>query len=97
MMIQVSIPTESGNAAYKDGRLREIMQKAIGELKPEAAYFTTYNGQRTAFIVLNMTDSSEMPHVAERFFLGLNAKVDFMPAMNAQDLAAGMEKTAKAG
>jgi hypothetical protein len=68
-------------------------------LKPEAAYFTSgASGERGGFIVFDLKDTSQIPAVAEPFFLAFNAKVTFSPAMNAQDLAhalPGIEKAVK--
>ena len=36
---------------------------------------------------MNIDDPSEIPAVAEPFFLGLNASVEFHPAMTPEDLA----------
>lgn len=100
MMIQLSIPVESGNESVRTGALGPAFQKLLESLKPEAAYFTTLtSGERGGFIVFDMKDTSQIPAVAEPFFLAYNAKVTFMPVMNAQDLAkAGpsIEKAAKA-
>jgi hypothetical protein len=96
MMVQVTIPVEAGNAAIKDGSLMSTMQSALGDLKAEAAYFCAFGGERNGFIVFDMKDASEIPGIAERFFLGLNAKVNFYPVMNAQDLAAAEPGIAKA-
>jgi hypothetical protein len=43
-----------------------------------------------------MKDTSEIPAIAEPFFLAFNAKVTFFPVMNAQDLANAMPGIAKA-
>jgi hypothetical protein len=96
MMVQVTIPVEAGNAAIKDGSLMSTVQSALGDLKAEAAYFCAFGGERNAFIVFDMKDTSEIPGIAERFFLTFNAKVNFYPVMNAQDLAAAGPGIAKA-
>ena len=98
MMMRVSIPVEAGNAAISNGTLGSTMQKILGEIKPEAAYFATENGERTGFIFFDMTDPSQIPAIAEPFFLAFNARVHLQPAMNLQDLAAsapGMQHAVK--
>jgi len=99
MMMTVSLPTEKTNAGIHDGSLMKAIQKMLAELKPEAAYFTADdNGCRSAIVVFEMTHSSELPKLAEPWFLGFNAKVSCRPVMNPQDLAAAgpdMERAVK--
>ena len=90
MMMRVSIPVESGNAAAKAGTLGSTVQKILDELKPEAAYFAEDNGERTGFIFFDMKDSSQLPAIAEPWFLAFNAKLTVRPAMSPQDLAAAL-------
>jgi len=88
MLMRVSIPVEAGNAAAKDGTLGTTIERILADLKPEAAYFFTDDGgQRSGSIVFDMTDTSQIPAVAEPWFLAFNAKVSFRPIMNVQDLA----------
>jgi hypothetical protein len=99
MLLRVSFPVEAGNAAVKNGTLGTTVEKILNELKPEAAYFfADDNGNRSASIVFDMKDTSQIPAVAEPWFLAFNANVSFRPIMNAQDLqagAAGMANAAK--
>jgi hypothetical protein len=88
MMMKVSIPVEPGNAAIANGTLASTMAGILNELKPEAAYFVAENGVRTGYLFLNMTENSQLPALAEPFFLAFNAAVSVTPAMSAQDLAA---------
>jgi hypothetical protein len=99
MLMQLTIPVEAGNHAARTGGFGSSFQKLLDSLKPEAAYFTTgASGERGGFIVFDMKDTSQIPAVAEPFFLAYNARVTFCPVMNAQDLASaapGIEKAVK--
>jgi hypothetical protein len=88
MLLRVSIPVEAGNAAVKDGTLGSTIERILADLKPEAAYFfADDSGQRSGSIVFDMQDASQIPAVAEPWFLAFNAKVSLRPIMNPQDLA----------
>ena len=88
MLLRVSIPVEAGNAAAKAGTLGSTVEQILKDLKPEAAYFfADDNGQRSGSIVFDMKDTSEIPSVAEPWFLAFNAKVSLRPIMNPKDLA----------
>ena len=54
------------------------------------------DGQRSGSIVFDMKDSSEIPGVAEPWFLAFNAKLSFRPVMSPQDLATAGPSIAKA-
>lgn len=98
MLMKVSIPVEAGNAAARNGSLGTTVERILADLKPEAAYFAAEDGNRTGFIFFEMIDSSQLPAIAEPWFLAFNAKVTVQPAMNAQDLASaasGIERAVK--
>jgi len=87
MLLTVSIPVETGNAAARAGVLGSTIERILGDLKPEAAYFAEDEGKRTGFIFFDMKESSELPAVAEPWFLAFNATVHVRPAMTPADLA----------
>jgi hypothetical protein len=90
MMAKIEIPVEAGNHGITSGELPKVVRQTAEKWKPEAMYFTTFSGKRTAIVVFDMPDSSAIPQFAEPFFLGLNADVQFAPAMNAEDLQKGL-------
>jgi hypothetical protein len=87
MLLKVSIDVQSGNAAARNGTLGSTIKSILDDLKPEAAYFTEDNGERTGYIFFDLKESSQIPAVAEPWFLAFNAKVYFRPSMNLADLA----------
>ena len=86
IMVKFAIPLESGNAAIRTGKLEKVFQQIVEDLKPEAAYFFPEGGERAGFFVINMDDSSQIAQTAERFFFGLNARIEFVAVMAADDL-----------
>jgi hypothetical protein len=97
-LMKVSMQTEAGNQSVIDGTLGEKLNRMLGELKPEAVYFITKCGKRTALIFLDVPEVHLLPKLAEPFFLVFKAEVDFYPAMGLEDLVkAGpdIEKAAK--
>lgn len=86
MMLKVSLPVDKANAAIKDGSLVPKIQSILAELKPEAAYFTEFDGKRTGLIFFDMKDTSEIPAIAEPWFLAFDAAVEIKAVMNRDDL-----------
>jgi len=94
-LFRASFPVEASNAAIKDGRLEKLLQATVERLKPEACYFFAQDGKRGGVFFFDMKDSSDIPSIAEPFFLELNASVEFLPVMNLDDVRAGLEKAGR--
>ena len=82
-----NIPVGAGNEAAKAGKLGSTIQAILEDLKPEAVYFVADNGQRTALIFLEMEDASQIPAIAEPWFLAFDASIEARPVMVPEDLA----------
>ena len=91
MMLKILIPTETGNHAIKDGSLHKIFETTMSKIRPEAAYFVAERGQRCAMMFFDMNHASDIPGIAEPLFAGLNARIQLLPAMNAEDLKKGLD------
>ena len=90
MMMRVYIPVEAGNAAIKNGSLAKTFQQFVDTAKPEAAYFVADGGERTAYFFFDLKEPSAIPSIAEPFFGNLHAAIDITPAMNIEDVRAGL-------
>lgn len=90
-MLRIAMSTEPANKTLKDGLLPKLVKDTTDLIKPEATYFTADHGVRTAYFFFDMKDSSQMPVIAESWFLATGARIEFMPVMNGEDLKKGLE------
>ncbi len=97
MMLRWTVPVERGNETIEDGSLARTLEALMEELEPEAAYFWPENGERAGMMVFDMADPTQIPQIAEPLFLNLEAAVEFVPVMNADDLRTALEKVAAKG
>ncbi len=85
-LVKVNIPVEAGNRAAKAGTLGTTIQTILADLTPEAVYFTDDHGQRTAFLVVDMHDASQIPAIAEAWSLAFDASIEIHSVMVPADL-----------
>jgi hypothetical protein len=90
MMMKAKMDSAAASKAIRDGRMPEVMQSTMEQLKPEAAYFGPDGGQRTAFIVFEMDDPSQLPAISEPLFSEFHATVEVFPVMDRDDLERGL-------
>jgi hypothetical protein len=89
-MARVSIPVQEGNRAVADGALPSLIQRTAERWHPEAMYFTTFDGRRTAYLIFDLPGPPDIPTFAEPFFTQLNAEVELAPVMDGADLQKGL-------
>jgi len=92
MMLKVSIPVEAGNKGVKEGILPETVMRFVEQMKPESSYFFPERGLRTALFFFDLADPTMLPTAVEPFFAKLNAAIEMTPAMNLEDMKAGVAK-----
>ena len=86
MILHVKFPNEPFNSYVKDGSAGRRIQKVLEQVKPEATYFTETDGRRGAIMIVNLSDSSNVPALAEPWFLIFNATCELHIAMTPEDL-----------
>ena len=93
MLLHAKLPHEPFNGAVKDGTVGKKIKRILDELKPEAVYFTEYQGRRGAIMIVNVEDPSKVPAFSEPWFLLFNADCEFHIVMTPADLAkAGLDE-----
>lgn len=91
MLLKINTPAEKGSEAFKSGAMKRTFEKMIKELKPEAVYFFPEDGKRTALMVFDMKDSSQLPAIVEPVVASLGADFYFTPVMTPKDLERGFK------
>jgi len=86
MLLTVEFPPEPFNSLVRSGKVGEILGRILETIKPETAYFTEQDGKRGGMFVVNLQNPSDIPVLAEPFFLKLNAACKFRILMSPEDL-----------
>ncbi len=87
VMLKAAMCTAKANAAVRNGTLGKTIQAILGDIKPEASYFTDSDGKRTGYIICDLADASQIPAIAEPWFLAFDAHVEIHIVMVPEDLA----------
>lgn len=96
MLFIARIPHEPFNSLVVEGNAGDQIQKILEDIKPEAVYFTELEGQRAAVMIINIDTPSQVPAIAEPFFLSFNADCEFHIVMSPEDLGqAGLDELGK--
>lgn len=86
MLVNVKCPIEPFNSMVRNGTVGEIISRVIDDIKPESIYFTEQDGNRGAVMVVEVANASDIPSIAEPWFLNFEAICEFRIAMTPDDL-----------
>lgn len=89
-LLRIHMRGDIANQAVQDGSLPKTLEELLNRVHPEASYFFADHGQRSAFIVFDLEDSSQIPVLSEPLFARLGADVEYTPVMNIDDLRKGL-------
>jgi hypothetical protein len=96
ILLDITVPHEPFNTFVRDGTAGQKLSRIIDELKPESIYFTEKDGGRGAGMIVELSDSSMVPALAEPWFLTFSAKLQFRVVMSPADLQkAGLDDLGK--
>jgi hypothetical protein len=92
MLVDFRLPLEPFNSMVKNGTAGEKVAQVMGDIRPEHVWFSERDGKRGGIMIVDVSDPSKIPSIAEPLFLAFDAAVHFHPAMTPDDLAhAGLE------
>jgi len=86
MMMLVQCPIEPFNSKVRNGTAGSTIMKILDDIKPEASYFGERDGKRGAVLIVNVDSPSDVPRLAEPWFLSFNAEVEFRICMLPEEL-----------
>src|SRR5262249_16729974 len=92
MMLKFTLPVEKGNQAFNNGSLAKTMESVMTKLKTEAAYFAPLERKRSGMLFFDIAEPSQIVEVVEPVFMNLDAAVEIVPVMNAEDLRKGLAR-----
>jgi hypothetical protein len=96
VILNIKFPVQKFNEAVRDGTAGKKLERILEAVKPDAIYFTEFNGERGAVAIFHFADASKIPFLAEPWFLTFEASVELKMAMTAGDLhKAGLKELGK--
>jgi len=95
-IVHVSMPVTKFNEVARSGNVGRKLAAILEDIKPEAVYFAAKDGKRGGYLIVDLANASDIPRIAEPWFLNFDATVEFMPVMTPADLQqAGLDALVK--
>jgi hypothetical protein len=96
MLVHVKFPHEPFNTAVRKGTVGKTIERILADTKPEAVYFTEYDGRRGVIMIVDIADPSKIPALAEPWFLSFNADFSSHIVISPEELGrAGLDTLGK--
>ncbi len=86
MFLNIRIPNQLINMLILEGTVGDVIGKIMEECQPEVIDFTEQDGARGAIAVVEVATASDIPTLAESWFLKLDATCQFQIATTPGDL-----------
>lgn len=80
-LIKAELDLEAANEIIREGKLASTIRSILDKINHECAYFFVSGGKRSALIVVEMEDASQITRIAEPLFKAFKAKVQCIPVM----------------
>jgi hypothetical protein len=89
ILFQITFPVERFNELAREGTAGQKLAAIVEATKPESIYFTGSLSGRGAVAVYDFADGSQVPAVAEPWFLTFDAHIEYSLAISGQEMAKG--------
>ena len=88
-LVRATISVAAGNEQKTNPALAGRLQRAMEWVDADDFWFVIEHGKRCIYFVLTVAGTHEVPKIAEALWLGLDAEVEFLPAISQSDFERG--------
>ena len=88
-LVRATISVAAGNEQKTNPALAGRLQKALRWVDADDYYFVIEHGKRCIYFFLTVAGTHELPRIAEALWIGLDAEVEFLPAISQADFERG--------
>ena len=89
ILFKISFPVERFNELARKGTAGQKLASILEATKPESIYFTGGQSGRGVVAVYDFADGSQVPAVAEPWFLTFDAHIEYSVAISGQEMEKG--------
>jgi hypothetical protein len=86
ILFNITFPVERFNELARKGTAGQKLASILEATKPESIYFTGNQSGRGAVAVYDCVDGSQVPAVAEPWFLTFDAQIEYSVAISGEEM-----------